>query len=252
MLKLTQIADKWPNVLQFIQYLLDDKYYGTLFIADYPELNLFFAELKKLAMSQKMKEASSDTLIFDEGVWDLDSKFPDANDLYLTVVYRFHILHLIDDLKACTTALRHGVYDDDELTNIDVRNLACYALTTHLLAIVVAEVDDPRFWLKYSGILSRLITDRCLNYSDHRKLHECLAPFTEKLMRYIDVDTYGIEKGIFKRMRLFMSRKSEVTPAIIAHLRAFEAVVIFKFFFSFNVNIIKLHHGIVQSECSWE
>ncbi|VDM71983.1 unnamed protein product [Strongylus vulgaris] len=204
MLKLTQIADKWPNVLQFIQYLLDDKYYGTLFIADYPELNLFFAELKKLAVSQRMKEASSDTAIFDEGVWDLDSKFPDANDLYLTVVYRFHILHLIDDLKACTTALRHGVYDDDELvriltllcelcnenkgrkeviwafsqkylyhlvdivnhasTNIDVRNLACYALTTHLLAIVVAEVDDPRFWLKYSGILSRLITDRCLNY----------------------------------------------------------------------------------------
>ncbi|CAJ0596089.1 unnamed protein product [Cylicocyclus nassatus] len=265
LLKLSQIVDKWPNVLKFIRSLLDDKYYGMLFIACHPGLGTLLEELRKVSEKEKVKEALVDGDMFDEGVWQLETEFPTATDVYMTVVYRLHALYLIDDLKDSIGTLRLDI-DDDNLvktltsicnlcnvsekarkevlwvlsqkylyhivdiithakTNIDVRNMSCYALATHLMAIVLAEVDDHRFWLKYSKIFSKLITDRCITYNDNRKLHEYLAPLTSYIFQYVGQNDPGLVKGLFRKMCAFMQHRHEVNTGATGFVRALEAEI---------------------------
>ncbi|VDN34066.1 unnamed protein product [Cylicostephanus goldi] len=107
----------------------------------------------------------------EELVWVLSQK------------YLYHIVDIITHAK----------------TNIDVRNMSCYALATHLMTAVLAEVDDYRFWLKFTKSFSKLITDRCITYSDNRKLHEYLAPLSGYIFQYVGQNDPGLVKGLYKK-----------------------------------------------------
>ncbi|EYB92909.1 hypothetical protein Y032_0189g1226 [Ancylostoma ceylanicum] len=240
LLSITRIVDKWPNVLQFMRYLLCDRYYGTLFIAHHPELTSLYAELKKLADNQKLDEVSSDVATFDEGVWEFDEKFPDAKEVHLTLAYRLHALHLVDEMRGCAGTLRHCIDDDQRVmalkslcelckeesgrgkrevvwilaqkyvyyivdvidhstSSSGVRSSACFGLAVHLLSIVVAEVDDPKFWMKHAKMFCRLISKGYITPSDHRKVCEYLVPFSNPLFQRIGDNSSDVIVGFFKK-----------------------------------------------------
>lgn len=53
LLGMSRIIDRWPNALELIDFFLNDKYYGTLFIVNDVELEPLCKELKLLAELRK-------------------------------------------------------------------------------------------------------------------------------------------------------------------------------------------------------
>ncbi|KAK6726422.1 hypothetical protein RB195_004628 [Necator americanus] len=293
LLSIRRVVDNWPDALHFIWYLLCDRYYGTLYITDYPELSSLFTALKKLAENQQVTEASMDPATFNEGVWEFDDKFPEAKEVHLTLVYRLYALHLLDRMRGCSATLRHCIDDDQRLSalislcelcneangrarreviwilaqkyihyisdaielvhnNHDVRSSTCFTLSVHLLALVVAEADDPKFWIKQTKTFSHLVAKGCILPSDHRRLSEYLSPFSDQSIQHIGDSRPDVIAGLFEKISAVMVPKIKLDPAAITYIRAIEAAL----FHTDDISRLEMYHtmgrgGIFEGITTW-
>ncbi|KAJ1349593.1 hypothetical protein KIN20_005185 [Parelaphostrongylus tenuis] len=120
LLRMSRVFDAWPNVLQFLQYLMDDKYYGTLFIAHSAELNSLYTELKMLADAEDSDQSSQleGCDFYEEGFCEFEEKFATPKELYLTISYRLHVLQLLDELRGCAGSMRHDIDDEKRVSSL--------------------------------------------------------------------------------------------------------------------------------------
>uniref|UniRef100_A0A7I4XVS0 HECT domain-containing protein n=1 Tax=Haemonchus contortus TaxID=6289 RepID=A0A7I4XVS0_HAECO len=267
LLAMSRVADRFPNALHFIEFLLSDKYYGTLFIVHDVELVPLLAELKLLAQAESTNE---DTTFenFEEGVCEMDQKFPSATEIRLKIVYRLHVLHLLDKLRSCAGTLRHNIDDETRLSALmslcelcndtngggqreilwalaqkyvyyimdiieyaaahsSLRSSSSFILSLHLLALVVAEVDDPHFWLRNARPFSRLVSAKGgITSSMHKKLNDYLSPFTEPLLHNLGAAGSDVTSCLIKQMKTAFERRNEITPVLGTSVRVLETVMV--------------------------
>ncbi|KAK6028530.1 hypothetical protein OSTOST_05419, partial [Ostertagia ostertagi] len=205
---------------------------------------------------------------FEEGVCEIDEKFPSASEIRLTILYRLRVLNLLDELRGCSGTMRHNIDDEtrvaalmslSELCNdpsgrgqrevvwilaqkyvyyiMDIieyasahshlRSSSSFVFSLHLLAIVVAEVDDPRFWIRNAKPFSRLVSAKGgITSGMHKKLYEYLTPFTEPSLQNLGTPGSDVISPLIKEMKSAFERRMELTPALSTSVRVLEAVLL--------------------------
>ncbi|WKX88882.1 hypothetical protein Q1695_008485 [Nippostrongylus brasiliensis] len=266
LLGMTRVTDRWPNVLEFIQILLNDKYYGTLFILHDVELPRLYTELKLLGDFEKNhNKVFEPSDRFDEGVCEVEEKFPCAAELRLTLAYRLRALQLLDEIRGCAGSLRHDIDDDVrvsalmslcELSNdergrrevvwtlaqkylyylTDIieytsahprhRSSVSFSLSVHLLVTVVSEVDEPKFWIRNAKTFHKLLSKAALTYNTHKTLFDYLSPFTDASMQNIGKGGLEVLSTVVKKIGPSTAKRQELPPHVITCTRILEAVII--------------------------
>ncbi|KAK5974745.1 hypothetical protein GCK32_002983 [Trichostrongylus colubriformis] len=268
LLTMSRVSDRFPNVLRFIHSLLNDKYYGTFLIVNHAELVPLLRELKLLADIENGSRIEVSEDFFEEGVCELDEKFPSATEMRLTIAYRLRALHLLDELRSCSATVRHNIDDDARISALmslyelcndtsgrgqrevvwilaqkyvyyimdiieyasahsSLRSCSSFMLSLNLLEVVVANVDDARFWLRNAKSLSRLVSAKGgITSTMHKKLYEYLTPFTDPLLHNLGTGGPDVVGCIIKEMKSAFERRAQLTPPFSTSVRVLEAVLV--------------------------
>ncbi|VDL74343.1 unnamed protein product [Nippostrongylus brasiliensis] len=235
--------------------LLNDKYYGTLFILHDVELPRLYTELKLLGDFEKNhNKVFEPSDRFDEGVCEVEEKFPSAAELRLTLAYRLRALQLLDEIhddvrvsalmSLCelsndergrrevvwTLAQKYLYYLTDiiEYTSAHPRHRqsVSFSLSVHLLVTVVSEVDEPKFWIRNAKTFHKLLSKAALTYNTHKTLFDYLSPFTDASMLNIGKGGLEVLSTVVKKIGPSTAKRQELPPHVITCTRILEAVII--------------------------
>uniref|UniRef100_A0A1I7XCV6 DUF2013 domain-containing protein n=1 Tax=Heterorhabditis bacteriophora TaxID=37862 RepID=A0A1I7XCV6_HETBA len=99
-----------PCTLPFLHSVLNDKYYGLLYISNSPCVRYLLETLLQFSANEKINPAN-----FDEG-FRVDDFFTTVERFRLVLTNRLYALKLIDRLKGCSNTLRSSIDNEDRVT----------------------------------------------------------------------------------------------------------------------------------------
>lgn len=104
------------------------------------------------------------------------------------------------------------------------RKTASFALSVRLLTTVLAEVDEPRFWIRNAKAFVRLISKKGVGTVISKTMYEYLSPFTDAALLNMTTAGKAVVNSIVKRLKQ-MGRRIELSPCVSTCARVIEAVV---------------------------